>query len=169
MNDEVPRFLAGRAVLEAHRPEAGSLLADWKGREAELLEPSQRGPNLPEGVRAAAVEACRIGAVLERETRVEPVQVPNALKALEPDLQRASARLQACGFGAPFAGETLKALPPATLRGALDEARKGGLLSEGPEWALGRDQVPAMAEALQKRLEVERPMPDLMLGQGRGA
>ena len=169
MNDEMPQFLAGRAVLEAHRPEKGSLLADWKGREGELLERAQRDSNLPEGVRAAAVEASRIGAMLEREARVEPVKVPDALKAIEPDLQRASARLQASGFKPPFAGETLKAVPPATLRGALDEARKGGLLTEGPEWALGGDQMPGLAEALQKRLEVERPMPDLMVGQGRGA
>jgi hypothetical protein len=166
----VSQFLAGRAVLEAHQPETGTLLATWKGREATLLAMVVRkDPGLPEGVHGAAVEAWRIGAVLERETQAAPVQVPGALKGLEPDLQRASARLQACGLDHPFGGETLKAVPPATLRGALEEVRKGGLLTEGPEWALRRDQAPGLAEGLQKRLEVERPFPDLMMGQGRGA
>ena len=63
----------------------------------------------------------------------------------------------------------MKAVPPAALRGILEEARKGGLLAEGPEWALRKDQMAGLTEALQKRLEMERSLPDLLLGQGKGA
>jgi hypothetical protein len=163
-------------VLEAHRPETGSLLAPWKGRDRELLERLARvGPGedagLPRGVFVAGCEACRIGAVLDREAGADRVRVPGPLKDLEHDLQTASARIEAAGFRPPFPGETLKAVPPAALRSALEETRRGGLLTDGPEWALRQDRVQPMAEALhrtlQRHLEADLQVSDPPMGGGR--
>jgi hypothetical protein len=169
----IEHLRAGRAALEAHRPETGKLLATWKDRE--LLERMARvGPGedagLPRGVFEAACEACRVGAVLERETRAGRVHVPGPLKDLEHDLQTAAARIEAAGLRPPFPGETLKAVPPAALRSAMEEARQGGLLTDGSEWALRQDQIQPLAEALhrtlQRHLEADLQVSDPPLGGG---
>jgi hypothetical protein len=171
----IEHLRAGRAVLDAHRPETGSLLAPWKDKPRELLERMARvGPGedagLPRGVFEAACEACRVGVVLEREAGAGRVHVPGPLKDLEHDLQTASARIEAVGLRSPFPGETLKAVPPAALRSAMDEARRGGLLTQGPEWALHQDRVQPVAEALnrtlQRHLEADLQVSDPPLGGG---
>lgn len=167
----VTQIRTGQAVLVAHGHDHGAALRPWQGRERELLARAERKDSgLPREVAAAAGEAQRIGLALEREAAAEKIRVPNGLKVLEPDIQKASARIRACGLEDPFREGTLKAVPPAHLRSALAEARKDGLLAEGPGWALRRDQVPAMAEGLQmtfqKQLELDRDFPGR---QGRGA
>jgi conjugative relaxase-like TrwC/TraI family protein len=172
----IEHLRAGRAVLDAHRPETGKLLDPWKDRGRELLERMARvGPGedagLPRGVFEAGCEACRIGAVLEREAGANRVPVPGPLKDLEHDLQTASARIEAAGLRSPFPGETLRAVPPGALRSAMDEARRGGLLAEGSEWALRPDRIQPMAEALhrtlQRHLEADLQVSDPPLGGGR--
>jgi hypothetical protein len=126
---------------------------------------------LPRGIFEAGCEACQIGAVLEREAGAERVPVPGPLKDLEHDLQTASARIEAAGLRSPFPGETLKAVPPGALRSAMDEARRGGLLADGAEWALRPGRIQPMAEALhrtlQRHLEADLQVSDPPLGGGR--
>jgi hypothetical protein len=108
--------------------------------------------------------------VLEREAGTDRVRVPGPLKDLEHDLQTASARIEAAGLRPPFPGETLKAVPPGALCLAMDEARRGGLLADGSEWALRPDRIQPMAEALhrtlQRHLEADLQVSDPPLGGG---
>ena len=166
---------AGRAVLDAHQLETGKMLAPWKDRDQELLERMARfgqgeDGGLPRWAFEAGREACRIGALLEREGAAGRVRVPGALKDLERDLQIASARIEAAGLRPPFPGETLKAVPPGALRSAVDEARRGGLLADGPEWALAQDRIQPMAEVLhrtlQRHLEADLQVSEPPLGGG---
>jgi len=172
----IEHLRAGRAVLDAHRPETGKLLAPWKDRDPELLARMARvGPGedagLPRGVFEAGCEACRIGTLLEREAGAERVPVPGPLKGLEHDLQTVSARIEAAELRPPFPGETLKAVPPGALRSAMDEARRGGLLADGSEWALRPDRIQPMAEALhrilQRHLEADLQVSEPPQGGGR--
>jgi hypothetical protein len=106
--------------------------------------------------------------LLEREAAAARLNVPRALKAMEPDLQKASTRIRACGLEDPFREDWLKGLPPREIRAAVEEARKAGLMTDGPEWTTRRDQVPALAEELrksfQRQLDLDRDLP----GIGRG-
>ena len=106
-------------------------------------------------------------AVLQREAGAEPLRVPKGMKHLEPDLQRLSARVRACGLEDPFREEALKAIPPAALTGALAEARGRGLLMEGPAWVGHRDQLPDLTEAIRRTLDQQMEM-DRTLPGGRG-
>ena len=106
-------------------------------------------------------------AVLQREAGTEPLRVPKDMKHLEPDLQRLSARVRACGLEDPFREEALKAIPPAALTGALAEARVHGLLVEGPAWVGHRDQLPDLTEAIRRTLQQQMEM-DRTLPGGRG-
>lgn len=167
----VAQIQTGQAVLVAHGHDHGAALRPWQGRERELLARAEREKSgLPREVAAAAREAQRIGLVLEREAAAGKIRVPKGLKALEPDIQKTSARIRACGLEDPFREATLKAIPPARLRSALSEARKEGLLVDGPGWSLRHDQVPAMAEGLQntfqKQMELDRDFPGLPGGRG---
>lgn len=96
--------------------------------------------------------------MLDREAAAGRIQVPRGMKDLEPDLQRLSARLRACGFQDPFREEALKAVPPAALRERLAEARGRGLLDDGPAWAQRGDQFQDLAEALRKSLQQQLEM-----------
>ena len=170
----VAQIRTGRAMLVDHGHRHGGLLGAWESRERELLAMTGREDSgLPREVAAAAEDALRIGQALEREAAAEKIRVPRALQALEPDIQKGSARIRACGLEDPFREDALKAIPPVHLRSALEEVRKEGLLAEGPVWAIRLDQVPALAEGLQKsfhrQLELDRDMPGLPGGLGRGA
>lgn len=105
---------------------------------------------------------------LERETAAPRIKVPQVLKALEPDLQKASARIRACGLEDPFRDDRLRELPPRTVRAAVEEARKAGMLAEGPGWAVRQDQVQALAESLhktfQRQLDLDRDLPGISRG-----
>jgi len=107
-------------------------------------------------------------ALLEREAAAGVIPIPRGMKDLEPDLQRLSARIRACGLEDPFREEALKATPPAVLRGALAEARGLGILEAGPAWARQGDQLPGLAEALRKtvqhEMERDRSMPNWPAG-----
>lgn len=106
--------------------------------------------------------------LLEREAAAAKLNVPRAFKALEPDLQKVSARIRACGLEDPFREERLRGLPPVAVRAAVEEARKAGLMTDGPEWAARRDQVPALAEGIQKsfqrQLDLDRDLPGIARG-----
>ena len=108
-------------------------------------------------------------ALLEREAAAAKLNVPGAFKAMEPDLQKASARIRACDLEDPFREDRLRGLPPKIVRTAVEEVRKAGLLTEDPDWAARRDQVPALAEGLhrafQRQLDLDRELP----GLGRGS
>ena len=97
----------------------------------------------------------RSATLLDREASARPLSVPRGMKDLEPDLQRLSARIRACGIEDPFREEALKALPPVSLRGTLAEARGQGLLDDGPAWAQRGDQLQGLAEALRRTLQQE--------------
>ena len=107
-------------------------------------------------------------ALLEREAAAAAIPIPRSMRDLEPDLQRLSARIRACGLEDPFRGEALKTTPPAALRGALAEARGQGLLEAGPTWVQRGDQLPELAEALRKtvqhEMERDRSMPNWPAG-----
>ena len=107
--------------------------------------------------------------LLEREAAAARLDVPRALRALEPELQKASARIRACGVDDPFGEDRLRALPPRAVRAAMAECRKAGLLGDGPEWAAQREQVPAVVEGLQKafqrQLDLDRELPGLARGR----
>jgi len=105
--------------------------------------------------------------LLQREAGAPALVVPDRLKHLAADLQRLSARFRACGLEDPLKGAALKELPPAVLRGALEEARGRGVLEEGTDWAQRRSQLPSVAENL--RVELERQVGPSGPGLGRGA
>ena len=106
--------------------------------------------------------------LLEREAAAAKLNVPRALKSLEPDLQMVSARIRACGLEDPFREDRLRSLPPGTLRAAVEEVRQAGLMVEGREWTARRAQVPALVEGLQttfgRQLDLERGMPGISGG-----
>lgn len=101
--------------------------------------------------------------LLEREATAARLNVPQAFKALDHDLQRASARIRACGLEDPFRGDRLRSLPPSAVRAAVEEVRKAGLMADGQEWTTRREQVPALAEELrksfQRQLDLDRDLP----------
>lgn len=103
------------------------------------------------------------GALLEREAAALRLKVPEALKGLEPELQRLSARIRACGAEDPFLGDRLRALAPSVVRAAVEEGRKAGLVSEGPGWTLRLDQVQVLAggveRSFQRHLDLDRELP----------
>lgn len=107
-------------------------------------------------------------SLLERESTAARLKVPRGLKTMEPDLQKVSARIRACGLEDPFREDRLRSLPPRVLQAALEEARRAGLMSAGPEWTGRREQVPALAEALhkslQRQLDLDRDLPGLSRG-----
>ena len=179
--DESPSLAwlqSGRAVLEAHRPEAALPLRPWRGREGELLERMDRTARgeeagLSREVAEATRQACQVGATLGREQAADKLRIPGGLKPLEADLQKTAARLQAFGQANPFRTDTLKAVAPGMLKAALEEVRKGGLLSEGPEWALCQEQAPnlsiSLQRTLQRQLELDRQLADPAFVVTRGA
>lgn len=105
--------------------------------------------------------------LLKREAGAPALVVPDRLKHLAPDLQRLSARFRACGLPDPLKEAALKAVPPAVLRGALEDARGRGVLGEGTDWVHRRDQLPSLAEDL--RVELERQVGPSGPALGRGA
>ena len=107
--------------------------------------------------------------MLEREAAAKAISIPPGMTDLEPGLQRLSARIRACGLEDPFRGDALKAIPPSSLRSTIAEARRQGLLDDGPAWTQRGDQVQGLADALRKTLqqemELDRGLPN---GHGRG-
>ena len=106
--------------------------------------------------------------LLEREAAAARLNIPRALKALEPDLQKASARIRACELEDPFREDRLRSLPPGVVRAAVDETRRAGLMIDGPEWTARRDQMPALVEGMHKsfhrQLDLARDEPGLSRG-----
>ena len=117
-----------------------------------------------EVVRFRAAQA----VLLEREAAAAKLNVPRALKALAPDLQKASARIRACGLEDPFREERLRDLPPGIVRAAVDEARKAGLMTDGPEWTARRDQVPSLVEGMQRSFQRQQDLDRDLPGLSRG-
>ena len=155
-----PAIPEGRATPDLDRGDAG---------RSGVRGSSHPGPEMNPGdelevMRSRAAQA----ALLERETAAARINVPRALKALEPDLQKLSARVRACGLDDPVPEGRLRNLPPGTVRAAVEEARRAGLLTDGPEWTTRRDQVPALAEGMhrsfQRQVDLDRDQP----GIGRG-
>jgi hypothetical protein len=111
----------------------------------------------------------RSATLLEREASARPISIPPGMKDLEPGLQRLSARIRACGLEDPFRGDVLKAIPSSSLRSTIAEARRQGLLDDGPAWTQRGDQVQGLADTLRKtlnqELELDRTLPS---GHGRG-
>ena len=109
-----------------------------------------------------------MASLLAREAGAARIRVPVAMKTLEPDLQRLSARFRASGLEDPFQERTLKAVPPAALRGLLADARGRGLLHEGADWARQgeqlRDFAVALRQSFQRHLELDG---GITLGAGR--
>lgn len=107
-------------------------------------------------------------ALLEREAAAARLNVPRAFKALESDLQKASARIRACWVEDPFREERLRSIPPVAVRAAVEEARKAGLMTDGTEWTVRRDHVPALAEGIQnsfqRHLDLDRDLPGIARG-----
>jgi len=107
-------------------------------------------------------------ALLAREAAAARIQVPRALQALETDLQKASARIRACGLDDPFREDRMRELPPNAVRTAVAEARQAGLLTEGPEWTARREQLPAlvagMERSFQRQQDLDRDLPGLSRG-----
>jgi len=106
--------------------------------------------------------------LLEREAAEARLNVPRALKALEPDLQKASARIRACGLEDPFREDRLRDLPPGRVRSAVDEARKAGLMTDGPEWTVRGAQMSELVEGMhksfQRQQDLDRDLPGLSRG-----
>jgi hypothetical protein len=106
--------------------------------------------------------------LLERESAAARLNVPRALKALEPDLQKASARIRACGLEDPFREDRLRDLPPSTVRAAVNEARKAGLMTDGPEWTVRGAQMSELVEGMhksfQRQQDLDRDLPGLSRG-----
>ena len=117
-----------------------------------------------EGMRSRTAQA----DLLERETAAARLNVPRSFRALEPDLQKVSARIRACGLEDPFREDRLRSLPPRAVRAAVEEARKAGLMTNGPEWTARRDQVTELAEGLrksfQRQLDLDRDLPGMSRG-----
>jgi conjugative relaxase-like TrwC/TraI family protein len=153
-----PAIPESRATPDLDRGNAGGAA----GRGASGSGPEMNPGDAREPLRT--VQA----VLLEREATAARLNVPRALKALEPDLQMASARIRAFGLEDPFREDRLRDLPPGTVRAAVDEARKAGLMTDGPEWAAQRHQAPALAEGLQKafqrQLDLDRDLPGLSRG-----
>lgn len=106
--------------------------------------------------------------LLEREAEAAGLKVPQALKALEPDLQKASARIRACGLEDPFRDDRLRDLPPGMVRAAVDEARKVGLMTDGPEWTTRLDQMPVLVEGMQRSFQRQQDLDRDLPGLSRG-
>lgn len=121
-------------------------------------------PGDEEGARFRAVQA----GLLAREAAAVRLEVPRALRTLEPDLQKASARIRAFGLEDPFREDRMRELPPNAVRTAVAEARQAGLLTEGPEWTARREQLPAlvagMERSFQRQQDLDRDLPGLSRG-----
>ena len=134
-------FARGRAVLDYLQPEAAKHLKRWQGKELELIRrvaAAAKGDadQLPRDDYRAAVQAGRIGHLLEREAAVPRVEVPDSFGTLARDVQRASARLQALGVADPFSKDVLTSAPMSQIERAVRDLRGAGLMNDGPGWTL---------------------------------
>jgi len=118
----------------------------------------------PELARNRAAQA----ALLAREAAADRIQVPRALQALDPDLQKASARIRACGMDDPFREDRMRDLPPGAVRAAVEEARKAGLMTEGPEWTGRREQLAALVAGMERSFQRQQDLDRELPGLGRG-
>ena len=125
---------------------------------------AEMNPGDEEGARFRAVQA----GLLAREAAAARLEVPRALRTLEPDLQKASARIRAFGLEDPFREDRMRELPPNAVRAAVAEARQAGLMTEGPEWTMRREQLPAlvagMERSFQRQQDLDRDLPGLSRG-----
>jgi hypothetical protein len=83
----------------------------------------------------AAVQVGRVGSVLAAAEHAPSLRVPQAFGDQQKDIERLAARLHGFGLGKSIATDNLRQVSPAQMRCLVDNARKLGLLDEGPGWA----------------------------------
>jgi len=91
---------------------------------------------------------------------------------VKKDLETLSTRLQAFGQKSPITPANLSALAPSQVREQLNNARKAGLLDEGPSWTgqgpAARTFVLDMGKQIEKTREVDRRLEDQLIARKGG-
>ena len=171
------RGLAACLVLQPKEQKITQALLPWKGKEEQLIKEVLQQANgqpslLDKEVYSAAIRAGRMGNLLTQEEFANKPRIPESFKDAKKDLEILSARLQAFGQKSPITPANLGALAPSQVREQLNNARKAGLLDEGPGWtgqgSAARTFVLDMGKQIEKTREVDRRLEDQLIARKGG-
>ena len=150
----VAQLHEGLRILARLRPDRHAHLARWAGRETELIgaliksAKGEANPLSPIETKAA-LAAGRAGCLIERERQLEDPGAHASLGPLAVQLNRANARLAACGVPAPFNDEATSKGQRPRLLSALAHLREAGFLDEGPAWSLRASAATPVAQRVR--------------------
>jgi hypothetical protein len=149
----------GLSVLETARPAMYRDLAQWRGREQELIDAillaTKTSSDLSPEHRNALM-AGRIGYLLDREAAASSTPlppVPERLQKWRSEITRTNVRLAAAGVPSPFTVARLDVTDPRLVQAALDRFRQAGLLEDGPVWALKARAAYPVAQDVKTLME----------------
>ena len=171
------RGLAACLVLQPKEQKTTQALLPWKGKEEQLIkevlhQASGEPSWLSKHEYSAAIRAGRMGTLLSQEEFANKPRIPESFKDVKKELETLSTRLQAFGQKSPITPANLSALSPRQVREQLNNARKAGLLDEGPGWTLqgkaARDFVQDMGKQIEKTREVDRRLEDQLIARKGG-
>jgi hypothetical protein len=106
----------------------------------------------------AAVQAGRVGRVLARAEHASPIRVPQAYGDLGKHIERLATRLHGFGLGKAITTDSLREISPSQMRHLVDNARKLGLLDDGPAWATKTIAAKCIAHDLVQAVEKNRSL-----------
>ena len=156
-------FLRGYQALASIPGETKTIasVSAWLGKEDELvmqvLHHSKGSPtSLSKEQYDAAVRIGRVGNLLSAADQPSPVKMPSALAPQRADIERLSSRLRSFGLRHPLTNSNLPAFAASTMRAHLADARKAGLLDDGPTWTFKYSAARNVAQELTKEFERRR-------------
>ena len=156
-------FLRGYQALASIPGETKTIasVSAWLGKEDELvtqvLHHSKGSPtSLSKEQYDAAVRIGRVGNLLTAADGAPGIKMPSALAPQRPDIERLSSRLRSFGLRHPLTNSNLPAFAASTMRAHLADARKAGLLDDGPTWTFKYSTARNVAQELTKEFERRR-------------
>jgi hypothetical protein len=161
----VAQLREGLRILAELQPVRHPQLERWAGRETELIAAlvnNAKGETNPlSHVEVkVALAAGRAGYLVEKQRQLEQPGATSSLSPLAAQLNRANARLVACGALAPFSVDASARDPKPRLVRALELMRDTGFLDDGPAWTLRASTAMSVAQQVRDALaggrEVER-------------
>jgi len=156
-------FLRGYQALTSIPGETKTIasISTWLGKEDELvaqvLHHSKGNPtNLTKEQYDAAVRIGRVGNLLTAADGAPGIKMPSALAPQRADIDRLSSRLRSFGLRHPLTTSNLAAFSPSNMRAHLADARKAGLLDDGPTWTFKYSAARNFVQDLVRQLDHNR-------------
>jgi len=156
-------FLRGYQALASIPGENKTIasVSAWLGKEDELvtqiLHHSKGNPtSLSKEQYDAAVRIGRVGNLLTAADQPSPVKVPSALATQQTEIQRLSSRLRSFALRHPLTTSNLPCFSSGDMRAHLSNARKAGLLDDGPTWTFKYGAARNFVQDLVRQLDRNR-------------